>query len=1037
MPSIDIDINVVGDASETLSDISYRSRRLAEEFRRASDSIVARTRELSNSSQQQFRALSGSLSRVRQRLEDESSFVRASERRVVDARLNDLGRLFTAEQRLHIQRIANSRALQLRELERARVTGKVFSDGLREAPRRQGGLSLQPRSRSREIDPGVIASAQRDIRRGLRDFLSGIPPIGNVRVGEPIVLERTGVVRVGEPEPVPESIVLEPSVTVVTQVSEPEPSRTTPIETPREVSRVSDVTRALREDVGVELSRAREFLTDVVADAQAGNQEIQRSLKVFSLGPRVFPPYPDRSRLRDDIDVRVLHAAQRDIRQTLEDFVSRVFHGITPVSRTPVRLGDLDARDVPLTRPRRRPSRGGGFRRFVNDLTGVRFERAPRESDYPPTPEVNPYERPRTTTPVEEPSETPRTTAPPRERAGVGGLRESVEVELARARRLLSGVQFAGEGAETEAGIRYSLGRELEASNRLRDVLIRREREREAARDEEKRNESLLQERIAGIREEYRQKNYKAEQDAQRRIARLQSARVREEEREQKRLARAYEETVRQYAESEEHVYGLFEAHERQRNALETANRGIALSFEGLGSSVRNFGSNVRGAFDSMIFRAESFGRSLQEQVTAVEVSRSVANTSGFRRGLVRDPRVNEDLRRTYGNLISVRRLQSAVSGIGQTRPGVNQTESPLSTALDESLPSEEDIRRYEERRRQIRGFVTDTGSEAYRRFGSDFLLNAVGIGGRRERVFRDRLEDVKERFNEISRLNEQFSRYRRRIERNYAAGQGSSADLTERLAHAWNTLRQRNLERRFERQSERQLRDFLAHLVTDIGRMVYEHFQGIVAERLTDFISDQLQRFTRTVSNDAAFSFLRRLGGGNAGVSQGFTDVASTAQRAQQFSGVAQNAIQYAGPIGPTASGVPLGTSGVGTAVGTAATAGVTLASIAVAVNGLIDPVKDLFSSFGFHNVANDQYAFEQAVRAGRQLTIAGQTPSQFGEQSARDLVDNITAGISSGASQAIGSGQNIVVELHLNDKVLQEVDVRNEKLRRQGRIR
>ena len=75
--------------------------------------------------------------------------------------------------------------------------------------------------------------------------------------------------------------------------------------------------------------------------------------------------------------------------------------------------------------------------------------------------------------------------------------------------------------------------------------------------------------------------------------------------------------------------------------------------------------------------------------------------------------------------------------------------------------------------------------------------------------------------------------------------------------------------------------------------------------------------------------------------------------------------------------------------------------------------------------------YAFNAAKQAGQNL-FGGQTPSQFGQQSARDLVDNITAGIEAGAE---GGGGPRVIQVMLNDRVLQEIDIRQSVMTRQGR--
>ena len=179
-----------------------------------------------------------------------------------------------------------------------------------------------------------------------------------------------------------------------------------------------------------------------------------------------------------------------------------------------------------------------------------------------------------------------------------------------------------------------------------------------------------------------------------------------------------------------------------------------------------------------------------------------------------------------------------------------------------------------------------------------------------------------------------------------------------------------RRLEAASERARSRAWRDFTKQVLADFGRILFQQAQLNIAQRITNSLFDRIPF----------------LSGGGTG--------------------------------GPGAAGSGLLS---GTAAGTAATVGVTAVSAAVLINGLIDPVKDLLNSFGFHNASNDQYAFEEARKAGQAL-FGGQSASQYGRQSARDLVDNVTAGL---AASGGGPGATVVnnITMKVGSREIQEV--------------
>ena len=186
-----------------------------------------------------------------------------------------------------------------------------------------------------------------------------------------------------------------------------------------------------------------------------------------------------------------------------------------------------------------------------------------------------------------------------------------------------------------------------------------------------------------------------------------------------------------------------------------------------------------------------------------------------------------------------------------------------------------------------------------------------------------------------------------------------------------------REIEDRADRDRRRAWRDWVKIVISDFGRLVYQQLNFQLAAKVTNTI-------------------LRSFGGASA----------------------AGGAVAGSGGGAAAAGGSLI--SGAG--IGTAATAGVSLASVAVAVNGLIDPVRDLLNSFGFHNASNDQYAFEEARKAGQAL-FGGQSARQFGRQSAMDLVDNVTAGLA--ASGGGGGGSTVVnhITMKVGNREIQEI--------------
>ena len=344
-----------------------------------------------------------------------------------------------------------------------------------------------------------------------------------------------------------------------------------------------------------------------------------------------------------------------------------------------------------------------------------------------------------------------------------------------------------------------------------------------------------------------------------------------------------------------------------------------------------------------------------------------------------------------------VTRAQAGIREFGRGRQGLG----PLFEFLQQNvnLPAARqrrrnlDIQNQQQQRQRVESFLGNIGNQAYEQFGSDILLDALGIGGRSSDQLSDALSDLRRQFRDVQQeiRNDTTISEQARLD--------ELLDLNKRYLQD-----RRELERQAEEARARAWRDYVKQVVSDFGRLLYEQSQLRLAERASGFLLDKVP-------------FLRG-GGSGAGAA----------------SGGGSGGLFGLGKLfgGGSGGGATAGSAaGTGVGVGTAATAGVTLASAAVAVNGLIDPIKDVLNSFGFHNPMNDEYAYRQAAEAGRRM-FGGQTASQYGRQSAQDLVDNLTAGLEAGAQ---GGGGPQVVQIMLNDRVLQEVRIREDTMRRQGR--
>jgi len=603
-------------------------------------------------------------------------------------------------------------------------------------------------------------------------------------------------------------------------------------------------------------------------------------------------------------------------------------------------------------------------------------------------------------------------------------------IRLIRTQRELSVAQFAFQRIESPEpaitslrraldvtdSIRLAQQRIISANDELRDAQIALAREEERQRSAKEKNEFLLEERIASIREQFRQANVMAEQEAAARIKAI--------------LDQTYAEIEANMQRAHDHVYGLFEEHERQRKAIETANMAIDTSVNAITDSFRDLREVARNAWDSLIFGAQAAGRQANDFLeTQGEVFSALRNLGGvnifneqdfnqrpIRADLRRGPNVGRgraEFRQRQGE-----RIQEAVRGIGETSPDTtltplsdqrtrevfdptarNRFNIPLSD--EEALIPERPPPR-SQRRQDLDRFLNILGENTYRQYGEDILLNLIGIGGRGERGLRDTLEDMREQFREVSA----------EINRDSSISARERFDELARLNENYQRQR-RAVEKQYERDRERAHREFVAQVLSDFARLIYQQAQLRAAQRTTDFIFNQAGRLFGRGGGEQGIGFLSRLfGTGNA----------------------ARGATQYASGIGPTASGVPQGTAAAGFGT-SAAVAGVNIAAIATAVYGLRDPVTDLANSLGFHNPANDMRQLERA-RAASYRVSQQNALQKYGEKSAQDYIDNVTEGIAQGVldAQSAAGGVDaeqpieIVLNSHFNlgDKFVQTMTER-----------
>jgi len=431
---------------------------------------------------------------------------------------------------------------------------------------------------------------------------------------------------------------------------------------------------------------------------------------------------------------------------------------------------------------------------------------------------------------------------------------------------------------------------------------------------------------------------------------------------------------------------------DRRRQVQEFTDTITSLDF-----SFRNFRQTITDGWDDFVRGARHAGREAREVIPDILISQAEADVA---RNVARRERreAAERSRQIYLDNFFGRRISTAVAGIGRTRRDISL--SPLSEpAIDTGAL---------QRRAEVQGYLRNLGDSAYQNFGEDILLNLIGIGGRNERGLRDALEDMKMQFRDVS------------AEINSDATISAQQRFEElRRLNADFQRDKRELERFYERDRERAHRDWIAQQLSDFARLLYQQARLRLAERGTNFLFNQAGRL---------------FGGGGEGAGAG--NVVSFFSRL----------FGQGGQAGASTAGTAAGTSGAGAAIGTAATAGVTLASIATAVYGLRDPVADIASSIGFHNLSNDMAQFNRARNASRRLTQQNNLRA-YGEKSATDFINNVTEGITEGVLQAQSQGggdasvdvpidNNISLQIVVSDRVISAITERQTTMAKSGRI-
>ena len=537
--------------------------------------------------------------------------------------------------------------------------------------------------------------------------------------------------------------------------------------------------------------------------------------------------------------------------------------------------------------------------------------------------------------------------------------RTAPENRLARAATDLFSAERQLSQARTQEQVDAGLEAFLDANRKRREAEI-------ASVTESEKNEELRRTKIRDINVRFDA----SDEDARQRAADLRS--------------RISERAIREIDEIEKRIQEWRMEQDEIRESVKRLDAGI----NQFGENLRNFGNAATSIWRSLGDEIESAGRKAQDAISEFQAAQAAAIEVTTQE---HEDRANAELyrRRTQEARRAGNRAEDALFGIGRpaltplsetTREVVDpvtgdRIRAPLSREEErQGRISEERSDRRLRQGERVERFLSNTARSAYEQFGSDLLLDTLGIGGRSSDRLNDALEDLKSDYNRV----------REEIREDSTISEKARLDELRSLNEQYQKD-VREIEMRSEQERQRAWRDWVKTVISDFGRLIFEQLELQLAAKATNAI-------------------LGAFGGGG---------------------GVGLGAQQYASPIGPGIenAGLALAASGGGggAAAGLAAAAPLIAPSLigaaiaATAIVGLEDPLKDVFNSFSFHNQENDQYAFEKARQAG-QTIFGGQTPSQFGRQSARDLVDNVAGGI---AVSGGGGGGGSVVNNHITMRI------------------
>ena len=186
----------------------------------------------------------------------------------------------------------------------------------------------------------------------------------------------------------------------------------------------------------------------------------------------------------------------------------------------------------------------------------------------------------------------------------------------------------------------------------------------------------------------------------------------------------------------------------------------------------------------------------------------------------------------------------------------------------------EQALREEEQQRARLEQRIGNIGRSFYQQFGADFILDAVGIGGRGTDRLNDALEDLQTRFeqNQEEIRSDSVLSHRERL------------DELQELNRQYENDK-RDLERRFELERNRAWRDWVKQQLVDIPLLILEQTKLRLAARATNFVLDALGV------------------GGGTGLGQA-ASVGSSALGGINLSGVGSFVGQLAGPAAVIGTG-------------------------------------------------------------------------------------------------------------------------------------